>query len=62
VETHAGDFEGKSFRVFHRVRKADGTLVALGESTIVAFDYATHKTASVPTEFLNALEEYRRSR
>jgi acyl-CoA thioesterase FadM len=54
VETHAGEFTRTGFRLFHRV--ARGTiLVALVETGLIAFNYASKKVAPVPRGFMEAI-------
>jgi acyl-CoA thioesterase FadM len=44
-------------RHYYRVtRIADGTLIALMETGLVAFDYETHKTTKWPKKFFDELK------
>jgi acyl-CoA thioester hydrolase len=44
-----------SFRLAHRIRKRDGTNVALLEIGFAAFDYGTRKPVALPAGFRSAL-------
>jgi acyl-CoA thioesterase FadM len=54
VETHIGEIAEKGFRIFHRVRR-DAKRIALVETGIRAYNYATKKIAPVPAPFLKSL-------
>ena len=54
IETHIDEFVEKGFRLFHRITK-DKKLIALVETGILAYNYATKKTAPVPASFLKHL-------
>lgn len=60
IETQVGEFRRTGFRIFHRVRKGD-TIIALAETGITTFDYASRKVVPVPEAFLKAVAEYRTS-
>jgi acyl-CoA thioesterase FadM len=53
IESQFGEQQENSIRLFYRVsRVTDGTLLALVETGLVAFDYKTHKTSKWPEKFL----------
>gem|GEM_PF-106449 len=54
LETHVGDFTRTSFRMFHRATK-ESALVALIETGLVAFDYASRRVVPVPAPFIKAV-------
>jgi len=56
IDTHIGEMHSGAFRIFHRVTK-DGTLIALAEGGVVAFDYTTHRIGHVPEVFIKAIEK-----
>jgi len=56
VETHFGDFDEKSFRIFFRISKDEGTCtVALIEAGFVIYDYLKRSVAQMPESFRRAL-------
>jgi len=61
VESQVGDIGTKSFRLFHRLRRAD-EVIALVETGLVAFSYQERKPVPLPAEFLNGLQEYRKAK
>lgn len=56
IDTHIGELSRTGFRIFHRVTK-EKTLIALAETGITTFDYASRKIAPVPETFLKTLAE-----
>jgi acyl-CoA thioester hydrolase len=60
IETHIDEFVEKGFRLFHRITR-DEKLIALVETGILAYNYATQKTAPVPATFLKCLASRRGS-
>ena len=54
IETHAGEMTRNSFRLFHRVTRG-GTVLALVETGLIAFNYRDHKIVEVPPGFVKAL-------
>ncbi len=56
-ETRAIEVGESAFRIAHRVRKKDGTPIALMEITIVAFDYQNKKTLLLPPPLRQGLEK-----
>jgi len=52
IETNAGEFSRIGFRIFHRVTKKGGGLIALAETGMTTFNYSTRKIAQVPDKFL----------
>jgi acyl-CoA thioesterase FadM len=59
IESQIGELGAKSFRLFHRLRRAE-EVIALVEMGLVAFSYQERKPVSLPAEFLNGLQEYRK--
>ncbi|OPX98466.1 MAG: acyl-CoA thioesterase YbgC [Syntrophorhabdus sp. PtaU1.Bin002] len=55
IDTHIGELSRTGFRIFHRVTK-EKTLIALAETGITTFDYASRKIAPVPVALLKALQ------
>jgi len=56
VETHVDEITHSGFRLFHRVTKGQ-KLVALVETGLVAFDYASRRVAPVPAPFVKAVAD-----
>lgn len=56
IETHIGEMQSSSFRIFHRMVR-DASLIALAETGVVVFDYAHRKITSLPDVFIKKLEE-----
>ena len=54
IETHLGEFVQKGFRMFHRILK-DSKLIALVETSFVAYSYEAKKTVPLPPSFLKRL-------
>jgi acyl-CoA thioester hydrolase len=54
IDTHIDEIVLKGFRMFHRVRK-NMKLIALVETGFATYNYATKKTAPIPTAFLKCL-------
>jgi acyl-CoA thioester hydrolase len=54
IDTHIDEVAEKRFRMFHRIRR-DTELIALVETGFATYNYATKKTAPVPTSFLKRL-------
>jgi acyl-CoA thioesterase FadM len=54
IDTHIDEVAQKGFRMFHRVTR-NMTLIALVETGLAAYNYATKKTAPLPTSFLKCL-------
>lgn len=57
LNAQVGELTRKGLRVFYRLRKG-GTLLALAETGIVAFDYRTRQATAWPAPFLAALAQY----
>lgn len=56
VESHFGEFDEKSFRIFFRISKDEGkSLVALIETGFVVYDYHTRSVARMPASFPGAI-------
>jgi acyl-CoA thioesterase FadM len=51
VETQFGAFTGKGFRVYQRLTR-DKQLIALAETSVLAFDYRSRKVVHIPEGFL----------
>jgi len=56
VETHLDEFAEKGFRMFHRVRK-NSKLIALMETGLMTYNYASKETAPIPEAFLKHLAD-----
>jgi acyl-CoA thioester hydrolase len=54
VETHLGELARTGFRLFHRVSTGD-RVIALVETGLAAFDYASKKVAPLPQKFVEAV-------
>ncbi|MBA4418657.1 MAG: esterase [Syntrophus sp. (in: bacteria)] len=54
IDTHVGELMRSGFRIFHRVKIGQKT-IALAETGITAFNYASRKIASLPEVFLKGL-------
>lgn len=59
IHSHLGEFSHQSFRLFHKIMRAD-SILALVETGLVAFDYSARKIAPIPAPFVQALERYQR--
>jgi acyl-CoA thioesterase FadM len=57
-ETHIGEIERSSFRMFHRITR-EGKLIALVETGIVTYNYREKAKAPVPALFLNRIASER---
>jgi acyl-CoA thioesterase FadM len=57
VDSHIGEITRRGFRVFHRINKGD-KILALVETGLVTFNYATRKIVPVPASFIYALERF----
>jgi len=57
IESHLGEITRNSMRVFHRITKK-GTLVALAETGVLAFDYRKRRIGEIPQVFIERLEKY----
>ena len=56
VESHFGEFDEKSFRIFFRISKDEGKcLVALIEAGFVVYDYLKRSIAQMPESFRRAI-------
>jgi acyl-CoA thioester hydrolase len=60
VETQVDEITRSGFRLFHRVTKGE-KLVALVETGLVAFDYASRRVAPVPAPFVKAVADRKAS-
>jgi acyl-CoA thioester hydrolase len=59
IETNVAKIGNKSFQLVHRIlEEKSGTLIALGESTIVYFNFQTQKSEPVPDDLRKKLERY----
>ncbi len=58
IDCQIGEIQGRSFRLFHRVRSTE-RVIALIETGLVAFDYGARNVVQLPADFLAALEYYR---
>jgi YbgC/YbaW family acyl-CoA thioester hydrolase len=51
----AAEFGQRSFDLYYRFTKQDGSLVCEAKTGMVCFDYVNRKTVAVPEEFKNAV-------
>lgn len=58
IETQVAEFRRTGFRIFHRVKKG-AALIALAETGITTFNYASRKVVPVPEAFLKAVVEHK---
>jgi acyl-CoA thioester hydrolase len=61
IDSQIDEMRRKSFRLFHRVRRAD-QVIALVETGLLAFDYLARVVVPLPEDFLVALEKFRSER
>lgn len=54
IDTHIGELSRHGFRLFHRVTR-DGTVIALAETGLMAFDYQQRKITTLPDAFIRAV-------
>lgn len=52
IELAIGKISAKGAEIFHKVVRNDGVEIALAKVGVVFFDYATHKAAAVPENFI----------
>jgi acyl-CoA thioesterase FadM len=57
VESSIGEVRSKGFRLFHRITAAQGRLIALAETGIVAFNYNKRKVVRIPESFVSKISE-----
>lgn len=57
VESSIGEVHSKGFRMFHRITTAQGRLIALAETGIVAFNYHKRKVARIPESFIAKISD-----
>lgn len=55
IEVLAAEFGQRSFDLYYRFTKQDGSLVCEAKTGMVCFDYVNRKTVAVPEEFKNAV-------
>lgn len=53
IEVTADDFGARSFDLFYRFTKNNGSLVAEAKTGMVCFDYTERKTVAVPQAFID---------
>jgi len=58
IDCQIGDLGERSFRLFHRIRRAE-QVIALVDSGTVAYDYLAGEVILLPQEFLLELQNYR---
>ncbi|TXK89650.1 acyl-CoA thioesterase, partial [Parageobacillus sp. SY1] len=59
IETNVSKIGNKSFQIVHRILdEKTGTLIALGDSTIVYFNFITQKSEPIPDDLRKQLERY----
>jgi acyl-CoA thioester hydrolase len=56
IDTHVGEISRSSFRLFHRMKKGQA-IIALVETGLTTFNYASRRIVPVPEAFLKALAE-----
>lgn len=61
IDCQINELSQKSFRLFHRVRRTD-QIIALVETGLVAYDYQANQVTSLPQEFLQSLQVFRKNR
>ena len=57
VESSIGEVRSKGFRMFHRITAAQGKLIALAETGIIAFNYHERKVARIPESFVSKISD-----
>jgi acyl-CoA thioesterase FadM len=57
IDSHIGEINRNSFRIFHRFTK-NGEILALAETGIVTFNYQQRRIAFIPDRFINALNQF----
>ncbi|QSB47783.1 acyl-CoA thioesterase [Parageobacillus toebii] len=59
IETNVSKIGNKSFQLVHRILdEKTRTLIALGESTVVYFNFETQKSEPIPDDLRKQLEQY----
>jgi len=58
IDCQIGDLGERSFRLFHRIRRAE-QVIALVESGTVAYDYLAGEVIPLPQDFSTELQKYR---
>jgi len=58
IDCQIGDLGERSFRLFHRIRRAE-QVIALVESGTVAYDYLAGGVIPLPQDFSTELQKYR---
>lgn len=58
VDCQIDEMTQKSFRLLHRIRRG-AQVIALVETGVIAYDYATRQTVSLPPAFLTGLHAHR---
>jgi YbgC/YbaW family acyl-CoA thioester hydrolase len=61
IEVLAEEFSNRSFDLFYRFKKQDGSLVCEAKTGMVCFDYSERKTVAVPSAFLEKVQEQTRT-
>ncbi len=57
VESSIDEVRSKGFRMFHRITAAQGKLIALAETGIIAFNYHERKVARIPESFVSKISD-----
>jgi acyl-CoA thioester hydrolase len=57
IESHVGEITRTSFRLFYRVTRGD-KILALVETSFLAFNYLNRKVVHVPQTLIKALDRY----
>jgi acyl-CoA thioester hydrolase len=61
IDCQIGELTPKSFRLFHRIRR-EKDVAALVETGLIAYDYQDRKIASLPEEFTQGLDYFRKKK
>lgn len=57
VDCHIDEIREKSFRLFHRIRRAE-QVIAFVETGMITFDYTLKQAVPLPAKFLKGLQDY----
>jgi acyl-CoA thioesterase FadM len=57
VESSIGEVRSKGFRMFHRITAAQGRIIALAETGIIAFNYHERKVVRIPESFVSKISD-----
>ena len=59
IDSHIGEKTRSSFRIYHRVTREE-KMIALVETSLTTFNYASRKNVPIPTAFVSAIEKWKR--